>query len=305
MALNPILESQQLTLTMSEGVPMPMAMDVTLTAPLVVGETYTVTWNGTDYVCVAALLEQDVAGLVMLGNAIVTGGEDDGIPFACQFVSSEITGGDEMFIIMSMYDTTDVTYTVAIYQGKAEKDVNYRIMGSTLRAIANAVRGKTGITEPMFPTEFADAINSITGGGGGGSVEWLYAKGSVKNPTTTEVTVNHELGVIPDIIVAYIQGGGTVTGTVSILLNTIVLSKKMFGASNVTNHDKTHLGTACFLKPDTNWFMSMGSTGGIETLQPNNLVGVASVTENTFVLGGTSIVLGSNFTYDWFAFARK
>lgn len=45
-------------------------------------------------------------------------------------------------------------------------DTNYRILGSTLSSIAEAVRNKTGRNDPMYPTEFAEAINSITGGGG-------------------------------------------------------------------------------------------------------------------------------------------
>ena len=37
----------------------------------------------------------------------------------------------------------------------------YLIQGTTLADIANAIRSKTGSTETMRPTEFADAILSI------------------------------------------------------------------------------------------------------------------------------------------------
>lgn len=47
-------------------------------ATLVVGETYTVTWNGVEYRCEC----MEVMGLPAVGNTIAVGGEDNGIPFA-------------------------------------------------------------------------------------------------------------------------------------------------------------------------------------------------------------------------------
>lgn len=41
---------------------------------------------------------------------------------------------------------------------------NYSILGTTLDGIAEAVRNKTGRNDPMYPTEFAEAIESISVG---------------------------------------------------------------------------------------------------------------------------------------------
>ena len=46
---------------------------------------------------------------------------------------------------------------------------NYLIQDSTLTGIANAIRSKTGSSNPILVEDMADEISSISGGGGGGS----------------------------------------------------------------------------------------------------------------------------------------
>lgn len=48
---------------------------------LVVGNTYIVTFNGTDYTCVAFIFDLDGTPLTALGNTMPDDGEDNGIPF--------------------------------------------------------------------------------------------------------------------------------------------------------------------------------------------------------------------------------
>jgi hypothetical protein len=56
---------------------------------LVVGETYTVVWNGVEYRCECI----EAMGLPAVGNTIAVGGEDNGIPFAIgRDVSGDFTG---------------------------------------------------------------------------------------------------------------------------------------------------------------------------------------------------------------------
>lgn len=47
----------------------------------------------------------------------------------------------------------------------------YAIEGSTLIAIGDAIREKTGDTATMTPVEMAGAILTISGGGSGGDYE--------------------------------------------------------------------------------------------------------------------------------------
>ena len=129
--------------------------------PLVAGETYIVVWNGIVYECVATDFSP-YEGFVAptIGNLGALGpGDDNGVPFAVMYVTSEQTGGVAMYSVIFLDGST--TATLAIYEAAAVKDTNYRILGSTLSSIANAVRDKTGKSDLMYPTEFAEAINSI------------------------------------------------------------------------------------------------------------------------------------------------
>lgn len=206
-----VFEEQEVALTMLEGIPMPF-VQMNTDATLAVGETYTVTWNGTEYVCVAA----EVDGLVLFGNAMVTGGEDDGVPFACQFVSSELTGGDAQLIIMSMYDTTDVTYTVGISQ-KTREDVETAEVELALAdgdqevtpSTSDKVLTKVTIKKPesLVPeniakdVEIAGVVGTMAAGGGAGGVGpcmftktgiylWdFYYNGTQSKTVTVSVTI--------------------------------------------------------------------------------------------------------------------
>lgn len=61
---------------------------------IVVGETYTVTYNGTDYTCTAFPLQEGEGAPIMpsVGNQTVIGGEDTGEPFFIAYVPPEIVG---------------------------------------------------------------------------------------------------------------------------------------------------------------------------------------------------------------------
>ena len=54
--------------------------------------------------------------------------------------------------------------------------MKYLIEGETLKCIANAIREKTGKADALYPTEFANEISEITGGGSGipGAQFWEF-----------------------------------------------------------------------------------------------------------------------------------
>ena len=132
------------------------------TISLSVGETYTVDWNGTIYSNLTAVFYETMNG-IGIGNAALLGLEPDSSePFAIGVADGMI----------AMFTTENVgTIPVAIYQGAAVEtdDTEYLIQGSTLKAIAEAIRAKTGKSDPIPVPDMAAEIGSITGGGSGGS----------------------------------------------------------------------------------------------------------------------------------------
>jgi hypothetical protein len=139
----------------SELSPGIMALNVPIAIPVVVGETYRVTWGADEFVCKA----MDVNGQTGFGNLAVAGlGADTQEPFLVAFSTNSTT--------ILTNDTEITTVNVAIYQ-VVEADKEYLIWGSTLKAIGNAIREKTGKTDAISPNDMPGEIRGITGGGGG------------------------------------------------------------------------------------------------------------------------------------------
>ena len=101
-----ILEEQSIVFIKSD-----IDVSVSLHAqnPIVIGETYNILWDGTEYECTASEME-DIA---FMGNLLPVGGEDNGVPFAMVCVIDE---GVIWLDIVSVYETTASTHTVAIYK---------------------------------------------------------------------------------------------------------------------------------------------------------------------------------------------
>ena len=76
------------------------------------------------------------------------------------------------------------------------------ITQATLTGIADAIRAKTGTSAAMRPDEMAALIQSISGRG-------KVAFGSVtpSGNYTSSVTITHNLGVVPNLIVIFIAEG--------------------------------------------------------------------------------------------------
>lgn len=96
---------------------------------------------------------------------------------------------------------------------------DYIIQDSTLTAIADAVRGKTGSTEAMSPMQMATAIEGISTGGGGssGGEEWIGDGNTHLWISLPEGRTAPMLGVCPKGTVTVDWGDGTtpdvLTGT--------------------------------------------------------------------------------------------
>lgn len=165
MAKNTLLATQNITTTLTpinETLSVYGATFYPTPFKFVVGETYTVVWHGTEYTCEAYDGGTLMAGTAYVGNASSFGMQGDPTQ---EFI---IASNDMAVVVMSLVDTmagTSGTHSVGVYY----EDTEYKIFGSTLKAIANSIRLKTGTSEFLTPTAMAAAIESITGGGGGSS----------------------------------------------------------------------------------------------------------------------------------------
>ena len=106
---------------------------------------------------------------------------------------------------------------------------DYIIQDSTLTAIADAVRGKTGSTEAMSPMQMATAIEGIStggSGGGGGEEDWSWLIGDGNTHiwiSLAEGRTSPMLGCCPNGTVTVDWGDGT---TPDVLTGTSVTSVK-------------------------------------------------------------------------------
>lgn len=77
-----------------------------------------------------------------------------------------------------------------------------------IQAIADAIRAKNGTSDTYTVAQMAAAVRSISGEGGGEGLPSGISAVSAGSYTpastmTTDVTMNHGLGVVPDLIVVY------------------------------------------------------------------------------------------------------
>lgn len=133
---------------------------------LTAGESYRVEWNGTEYNCVAFNADFNGIAGIGVGNLALAGMESNTTePF---LLGTAIDGS-----FSACYTTeTNAANSMAIYH-VVEEDKEYLIWGSTLKAIGNAIREKTGKTDAISPSDMPGEIRGITGGGSGADVVYV------------------------------------------------------------------------------------------------------------------------------------
>lgn len=90
-------------------------------APFVMieGDTYTVMWDGTEYVCTCVNFNPQGVEFQAIGNRALAGGESSEEPFL--FLTYAIEGADPPSgCILTTTDTSD-SHTIAVYQGTADE----------------------------------------------------------------------------------------------------------------------------------------------------------------------------------------
>ena len=162
MAENLILAEQRFTTVLIPNLGC-YGMDVPATIEVVLGETYKIRFDNEDYVCSPIDVSAMLPGALALGNGAGFGLPGNGEPFIVAVYSDS-----EEISVFSLLDTEPTEHTISIYH-VVEEDKDYLIKGSTLKAIGNAIREKTGKTDAISPNDMPGEIRGITGGGSGGS----------------------------------------------------------------------------------------------------------------------------------------
>lgn len=346
------------------------------TAALVVGNTYTVTWDGVEYECIADVVVTDASngfGYPFIGNPALAAdvgavGDDNGLPFAILYAPRHITGAEFNGIVVYANDTNNHTvgiYTESIavepllaaqtYEGFGFDSSMGVYMYTVNPSPVELAVGETYIVkwDGAFYTCAAQDMSAVAEGavgvgnlvpvGGTGNYEgfivgcmggalmlvsfdgatshtvglfqeapaggeWIFAGGNF-TPTAATHTVEHNLGVVPDIIFVYVQGSGTPSGAGSTVMSAIAVSERVFGKAAVMNDSDRYYGASTYYHVNNNNIMSLGTTIGLEGFTSSNSMGeihiIQDVTETSFLLGGNNVRLSTNFGYSWGAFALK
>ena len=157
------------------------------------------------------------------------------------------------------------------------------IEDSTLTAIAGAIRTKTNTTDTMTPSEMAAKIAGITG-----TSKMTYGSQTIPTNSTTHstMTIEHYLGVVPNVIYICLAGDNSLGS-----LNRIMLSVVLWA-------DGT--GSICYIDSRSQFVnLSINSS----TIS-NYITTLDSTTLTVHSPGGGKYPLFST-TYYWFAGVKE
>lgn len=164
------------------------------------------------------------------------------------------------------------------------------VLGMLFGEIAEAIRSKTGDTATMKPAEFPEEIGSIEVGG----KTYRFTRNYAKPTKSTELTITHYCGVVPDIVFIYAAG---VPGT-GYFQFCIGYSKAMLAAMKGAD-----LGSMSYGVSSSTSSSSGRDTNGIDADTNDSVYteygGVRNATSSQFTIGGTKAKLDTNKYYHY------
>lgn len=137
------------------------------------------------------------------------------------------------------------------------------------------------------------------GSDGSDSGEWISASGTF-TPTSNTVVLEHNLGVVPDIFFIHYFNTAALTGSSSLFMCGMILSKKLMG-------DASNTGYSFLFNPNAKTPVILGfGTGGLEAQSAGSLGGIGGATATQITLGSSSAnLITTGGEYKWTAYAKK
>ncbi len=160
-----------------------------------------------------------------------------------------------------------------------------------------------GSTVDTTATEHTIRIYQEASGSGD---EWVVATGKIEPMVNDPVTINHDLGVVPDIVyVVTALAGPLPTGgeNKQHLISGCLISEKLLGSAAEELDD--FFGYSFMCNGLTGGVISGSSTFGLENMGNNSFSCVCNVTSETMRIGTNYVGLLPGNTYRWVAIARK
>jgi hypothetical protein len=161
----------------------------------------------------------------------------------------------------------------------------YLIQDSTLTAIADAVRSKTGDTGLIPVGEMAAKIGALAVGGGANGT-WVFNTGSFVASADSH-TIDHGLGIVPDVVAVW--------ATSIISATTGLVHTMSFSAAAIEAMGNAYACNSC----SPNAYVT--SNKGIETSIISKYGYARDATATQFTVGGSTIKLQSSVEYTWIA----
>lgn len=164
MAVTTILAEQTLDFSYNNNFGLYISWPDELLFTLEDGAEYTVVWDEEVRTFTAASMSWGSMNGVCVGNLSLLGlGNDTGESFIFGILTDEPQSN--VFFSTEEKDS----HTIAVYRGAGgnadgDPEAEYLIKGSTLTAIANAIRAKTGKSDTIAVTSMAEEITGITAG---------------------------------------------------------------------------------------------------------------------------------------------
>lgn len=238
------------------------------------GKTYRVSWDGEDHTCEAFTFEYSGYPITAVGNASSLGLQGNGEPFLITYNIS--------FDNTQIYSTQETeAHTIGIYTTPVQ-EVLLQDKTVTENGVVEADEGYDGLGK---------VIVDVLASGGGGNLK--VANGNFVGKST-DITVSHNLGTIPDLVI--IADADSLAG-VTLSFGMIYFMAGMSQAlANLTTFGFCQFGAAYGL----NAWSSVSNTKDI-TATSDAVINNTTATQ--FKVGGSSYSTMPNKTYRWIAIA--
>ena len=122
----------------------------------------------------------------------------------------------------------------------------YAVNAADLTTVADAIRIKSGTTDPLeFPNGFVSAIGAIAAGGAASGLDYDAGEWGIESDTNGNVTIPHNLGDVPDFVCIWTDRWAGITEAPYSDYTTLVgwiwmrgmtgMTERVSSSANVTN----------------------------------------------------------------------